>query len=354
MSPPSKRIVIDARMLGPTGHGIGNYVLDLAEALKSRSLPFELFYLLGPDCPPASLLREFPHRESSVPFLHPLEAWRLPAEIAETGAAAFHSPSFMSLARYPCPHLQTVHDLNHLHYGGLFHRAYYRFLLLPSLRSARTVIAVSESGRGELQRWLTSHHLSRSVELAENAIPEPAAADIQVLKKLGLESDGYFFCLSNPKPHKNVAMLEAAHRDAGMTLPLVVNVPGPGRAGLVRTGSLSAGEISALYAHARAYFFPSLYEGFGRSPLEATLAGTAPVASDIPSHREVLTGVREAELLPPAEAGSWTQAFRRLAQRPKIAVSDASRAWVRGHYSRQKLGDKMEKIYAEVLSAPVS
>ncbi len=43
-------------------------------------------------------------------------------------------------------------------------------------------------------------------------------------------------------------------------------------------------------ATARVVVFTSEYEGFGRPPVEAVLAGACPVYSDIPATREVMNG----------------------------------------------------------------
>jgi len=48
------------------------------------------------------------------------------------------------------------------------------------------------------------------------------------------------------------------------------------------------GELQALYRGAEAVLFPSYAEGFGLPSVEALAAGTAPIVSDIPTHREVL------------------------------------------------------------------
>jgi glycosyltransferase involved in cell wall biosynthesis len=50
---------------------------------------------------------------------------------------------------------------------------------------------------------------------------------------------------------------------------------------------MSDGELKSLYAHATAFVFPSLYEGFGLPPLEAMICGCPVIVSDIPPHREV-------------------------------------------------------------------
>jgi glycosyltransferase involved in cell wall biosynthesis len=345
-----KRIIIDGRMVGPFGHGIGNYVSDLARALSERALSWEIFFLLSASCPADSPLRSFPNRESRFPFLSPGEILGLSREIRD--ADLFHSPSFMSLWRYPCPHLQTVHDLNHLRFGSPLHRLYYRSLLLPSLRQAAAVTSVSGSAAAELSDWLASYGLKKEILITPNSINLAAGKDPAVLERLGLRAGEYFFCLSNPKPHKNLNFLKLAHQRArtrGSVLPLLLSVAGEATPGLVHTGPLPPPEIAALLKGAKAFFFPSLYEGFGRPPVEAALAGCVPIVSQIPPHREGLRGVPEADFLPPSESAPWEEAFLRYSREPWRKVSDAGKDWIRQTYSLDQLGRLTEAAYARAL-----
>jgi glycosyltransferase involved in cell wall biosynthesis len=344
-----KRIVIDARMIGAVGHGIGNYVLDLAAALQEMDLPWEFFYLVAPGCQ-HPLLLSLPHQESKLPFLHRLEPWLLAKELRALEPSLFHTPSFASLSNYPCPHIQTIHDLIHLSYGGLFQRLYYRTLVKPSLRRAVEVHTVSESARAELAAWAGTDLPYRVVT---NAVVPSPAGDRRLLAKFGLEKEEYFFCLSNPKAHKNVDMLLGAHAEAnarGKSLPLVVNVPGPKLAGVVRISSPTSEEIAALYAFARAYYFPSLVEGFGRSPLEAALQGTRPVVSAIPAHEELFR-FPEVAFLNPRDPNLWTENMLRLSREPKAVVSPSSQQWIAQTYSLAKLGEAVAASYRLALAA---
>ncbi len=309
-----KRVLIDARMVGPLGHGIALYVRQLAEGLARLETPYEPHYLIAPNCPSDSFLRTQPHQVSKYSFLSLWEIRGLAREIR--GYSLFHSTSFASLLNYPCPHAQTVHDLNHLHYGGFGQRQYYKHLLLPSLRKARAVLSVSEAAAIEVRHWMQEHGIDREVRVAPNAIEEfPEGNDDAVLKRFGLKSQEYFFTLTNPKPHKNLEGLERAYRAARAKRalpPLVVSVNGDSAEGVLRTGPLKDPEVGPLLRHAKCIFFPSLYEGFGRPPVEAALAGAIPVVSSLAVHHEALAGVRKRSSSLP---------------RPLLAGKRASCAW---------------------------
>lgn len=327
-----QKVWIDARMVGPQAHGIGVYVTDLALGLaaRGRALSFAPHYLISPLCPADSPLRQLPHEECSIPFLDWREPWTLAAKLRQLAPALYVSPSFASLRKYPCPHAQIVHDLNHLQFGSLPHKIYYRHLLLPSLRTARGVASITSFAAEELGQWLGAHGVARPVFVVPNAIRALPPGDTAPLARWGLRPGEYFFCLSNDKPHKNLALLRAAYAAAGEHLPpLVLSVHDTSsQKGIIATGPLAPAEASALLTHARAFFFPSLYEGLGRPPLEAALAGTAAICANIPPLREALAGVRETVFLDPRDQNAWTEALRRASVRPKAAISAASNEWV--------------------------
>ncbi|HEY8279461.1 MAG TPA: glycosyltransferase [Bdellovibrionota bacterium] len=346
------RIVIDARMVGPEGHGIALYVTQMAEGLQKLDLPYEPFYLIPSDCPRDSLLRTLPHSESAIPFLQKREILKLAKEIRQLNAALYHTTSFSSLLRYPCPYLQTVHDLNHLHYGNAAQKIYYRTFLLGSLKKAKAVVSVSKTAGLEIKGWLLSHGCDRELEFAPNAIETfPAADDNAVLHRFGLEAGNFFFALASAKPHKNLALLERAYSAALASRslpPLVVSIPGQGPHGVVRTGPLASADLGALLRNCKAFYYPSVYEGFGRPPVEAALTGAVPVVSSISVHREVLEGVAETVYLDPAAVSLWKESFLRMANFSE-KTSEKSRQWIRDTWSIERLAKAMDEIYRKCL-----
>lgn len=347
-----KKILVDARMVHGTGHGIAQYVLQMAKGLAEKSLPYEISYLISNDLPKNSLLRELPHRESKISFLHPTEFFRLGSEIHECSPDLFHSPSFSSLYRYPCEYVQTVHDLNHIHFGSLAQKLYYRYLLLPSMIAAKKLITVSKSSQAEISAWLQSHGTEKEIFVVPNAILPFSQKDREGLQKFGLEEKKYFLSVANAKAFKNLSLLKDAYIVAKKSQPnlppLVLTIPGNSEKGIIYTGAVSEHELGTLFHHARLFFFPSLYEGFGRPPLESVLSGVVPVVSKIPPHEEALSGVKDAIFLNPRDEGAWIQQLLHW-ENTAGKISNESQNWAKEEYSIKKLADRMDAIYQSAI-----
>lgn len=96
---------------------------------------------------------------------------------------------------------------------------------------------------------------------------------------------------------------------------------------VVRLKQVPDADLSALYAGAAAFAFPSLDEGFGLPPLEAMACGAPVVASDIACLREVLG---EAALFAPAlDAGALARELRAVLLERELAEDLVARGHVR-------------------------
>lgn len=204
----------------------------------------------------------------------------------------------------------TIHDLatfDHPEWFAPRFAAYYQWLLPRLVSRARAVICVSEFTRSRLvARWPGS--------AARTAVANPGVSsrftrstDAQAtatLARLGLEPDGYLLCLASREPRKNHARLIEAWGTLAprFEVPLVLagqsgrghifkpaHADGEGRR-VRQLGPVADSDLPALYSGARAFVFPSLYEGFGIPPLEAAACGTPVVAADLPPVRECLRG----------------------------------------------------------------
>ena len=179
-------------------------------------------------------------------------------------------------------------------------RAYYRGLFAVAARRATMKIATdSQFSAAELHRF-AGIPCSRITVIPcgadhwRNVVP-----DSTILDRLALRHTPYLMAVGSENRNKNIARLVAAFGRlspsgtrlvlAGGSNPKVfANMAASDADWLIRTGRLTDGELASLYSHARAFVFPSLYEGFGLPPLEAMMSGCPVVCSREASLPEVV------------------------------------------------------------------
>jgi len=370
------KLFIDARMVSAKPHGIARYVTRLAEGLgeiASRSeLPYEPVFLIDSKAvmPEESVFRDFAVCEVDVPFLHPTESWQISRILKHLGADLYHSPSFSSLVSAPCPSVVTLHDLNHLTYGGWKERAYYRFLLRSFAQKSLAVLTVSQFSKLEIAEWLGQDSDSPNpIEVVPNALgpefsgvvtDEDAAPALQAY---GLSARAFFLCVSNSKTHKNTSTVFAAYQEYLARLkrsgyapwPLVTNVDpselGAARENVVLVQDLSDEHYRALLAVCGAFLFPSLYEGFGLPPVEAAVLGAPLLVSDIPALREALGTMTSSEAVwvKPLDQTGWADVMIRAMQGAMKGPNLETRSRLLTQYTVAKLASNMDRIYRRVL-----
>ena len=126
------------------------------------------------------------------------------------------------------------------------------------------------------------------------------AADDTVLDRHDLRGRRFLLAVGSASPTKNLAALVHAfgsRRASDLRLVIVGGrnprvfaddrTAGGDPPGVIRTGPLDDAPLKALYRHALALVFPSLYEGFGLPVLEAMTEGCAVGASNAAALPEV-------------------------------------------------------------------
>lgn len=361
------RLVIDGRMVGPIPHGFARYVTGLAEGLRrlaqDKPLSYEPIFLVSSDTP-AAAFAGFTTCQVGARFLSPLELIEIPRLLKRLGATVYHSPTFSSLRSAPCPWIVTVHDLNHLQFGGRSQKLYYEWLLKPFVRKAAAVVSVSEFSRQELAAW--SNVDSASIEVAHNSISpafaervDPGAID-QALARHGLRKGKYFLSLTHTKPHKNLDNLLQGFGRHTAGWDLVLNLKSsqlPPLPGLKLIGAPDDSEVRALMAGAGAVVFASVYEGFGLPPVEAACLGVPVLISRIPPHQEGLADLEQGEALwvnNPKDPDAWSAAMDRAGRGEVLGASIESRSLLLKRFSPLALGLKMDGIYRRSLDVALS
>lgn len=316
--------------------GSGQYVRALVAALREHATQND--YIVIP--PPA-----VGGRQSSVRHwrAHLGKVWfeqiAFPRACRRARAEVAHVPYFGSPLIAATRTIVTIHDLIPLvlpAYRGSWRVRAYTALAAASARRADAIIADSEwSKRDIVTRLGIDAARVRVVYLAAEARYRPMddATQIENVRRKYALPEKYLLYLGGYDQRKNVrVIIEAFARAAvsrlGYRLVLAgVNLgradseffPDPRR--LARAANLPVDALAcvgwvdeddkpALYAGARAFLFPSRYEGFGLPPLEALACGVPVLCADASSLPEVVGDA--ALLLPPDDPRAWADALDAL------------------------------------------
>lgn len=350
-------LVIDARMVFEIPHGIARFVSQITTGLSQlKNLSYRPVFLINRQLQNTQVFSPFEVHKMDAPFLHWKELFEIPRVLKRLNAAAYHSPSFSSLLSCPCPSILTLHDLNHIQFGSLSKKIYYQ-TVLRSFAKRSTLTSVSKFSQTEIAQWLGIP--SSQIHLIYNAVSRPEATGYSdaFLNEKKLESGKYFFCLSNPKPHKNLSTLVQAYRQFSQKQknpwPLVLATHfGADTPGVRAIGGVTQAQATLLLKNCSGLFFPSSYEGFGLPPLEGALQGVPIAISKIPPHQEGLVDLESQEIcwVSPFDTEGWVSAFQKVQNREVQAPSLTSQAKILDRFSLEKMARSIDSIYQTVLA----
>ncbi len=313
------RVAIDIRRAGD--FGVGTYLRNIINQLARLDrttrylligrrqhleefdpLP-ENFELLEYAADPGSF-----HTHLHLPFL-----------LRRRNVDLLHMPWFYAPALVPCRLVITVHDLTDVLAPPLGStpavQAGRLFFARRALARAHRILAVSHSSKRELARVFGIPESKIEViynALDERFIREPLPSDADRVLERHAVNYPFVLYAGNIKPQKNLARLieafavaKAELRDSPDLSRLKLLVIGDElskhpdlRRAVVRTrlredvrflGFVPYPVLRVFYAKARAFLFPSLYEGFGLPPLEAMAHGTPVLTSNVSSLVEVFS-----------------------------------------------------------------
>jgi glycosyltransferase involved in cell wall biosynthesis len=190
----------------------------------------------------------------------------------------------------------TIHDVSFLVDPTWFSKnfvRFYKFLIPRILKKSKLVFTVSEFSKAEIIRYF-------DIEAAKINVVYNSVSDLPVPEPVRAMQSDYILVVGSIDKRKNIFNLVSAFQSiTNRDLKLVIagdNNPIFSNEGneelskhkdIIFTGRVTDQELANLYAGAKLFVYPSLYEGFGIPPLEAMSYGCPTLVSDIGSLREV-------------------------------------------------------------------
>lgn len=310
------KIAIDARMYGK-GFGIGRYVESLVHGLETY--PSDISYVLY--MKPESI-EAYRNAGGGFEVIEAPYHWYGIAE--QTTFASLlnrgihdllHVPHWNIPIRYRRPYVVTIHDLTMFHFPRYeaTTRSFpvfwvkdkiHRLVVRHAARQAVEIIATSQFTKADIMSSLGIPEGKISVIYQAPSLTVSQGDNWGEIQSTHSLNKPYVLYVGAAYPHKNLKRLLEAWKEVSLEFPEheLVLAGNPSvfyhdleayaqNMGIPHTrfiGFVEDAQLSALYTHARAVVFPSLYEGFGLPPIEALSHNTPVIASNSSCLPEIL------------------------------------------------------------------
>lgn len=247
------------------------------------------------------------------------EQFRLRGVVRKHQADVLLNPGFTSPYFSSCPNVTVFHDLQHKRhpeYFRWFDLPFWRLLLWASARHSRGLISVSQATHDDL-----NHYYGADSVVIHHGV-EQGFFDLAERR----EPKDYLLCVSTLHPHKNLERLIRVHASIPNAPELVITglrgfaaeqVQKSAGARVRLTGWVPRSDLYELFRGARAFVYPSTFEGFGMPVLEAMASGVPAACSDIPPLREIADGM--AVFFDPQDDAAMRQAIERVLEDGTLA-----------------------------------
>jgi glycosyltransferase involved in cell wall biosynthesis len=392
-----KRIGIDARFYGPLGKGLGRYTQEIVDNIIRIDKDDDYVIFLSPENFDEFVIApEDSDRVKKIAvaarWYTLKEQWRMPLAIRREHLDLVHFPHFNVPLFTPVKFVVTVHDLILTKFPTVrattlhpliykLKNLAYRFVIWSALKQAQRIITVSDFTKNDIVRKFNirpekitvTYEGVANLAKGNDSLFVRKLDDQETLARLRIQ-DNFLLYIGNAYPHKNLEGLIRVFKTiagdypdlrlvlvgkedyfyrrvkdyaAGLGLYRADDAKSP----IVFPGYVPDTELEILFKKARAYVFPSFYEGFGLPPLEAMAKGCAVVSSNKSSLPEVLGAA--AYYFNPDDESDMRAKIERIITDDDLRQELIMRGWEQAKkYNWWDCAFNTYKIYHHILYGP--
>lgn len=204
---------------------------------------------------------------------------------------------------YSSKSIDVVHDCATIAHPEFYSKKillYFKIFLWNKVKKLERIITVSHFSKNELIKYcgISNDKIVVAYDSFEH-LDKIKTDDIVFERYPVIRTHPYCYTLSSLSPNKNLKwIVEVAKRNpeyyfvvSGTKFKMFSEQENESLSNIIYTDYVTDEEAKSLMKHCILYLFPTLYEGFGITPLEAILVGADVVVSDIPCMREIYEGV---------------------------------------------------------------
>lgn len=297
------KILFDDGMQIPVGTGIGKYSLFLYKSLKNKCDITNLNYQ-------SSIKNKILQR---IRYIFYINSTKFQKNIKEYDYVFFTNYAIPFIKNKKAKYAVTIHDMVAYKYPetlSKFYRIYNRLMISNSMKKADIIFTISDSVRNEIQElypqyiqkvnsiWIGAFNY---IELMD------CVGEYESETLYGLDNNPFFLFVSTIEKRKNVGFvidaflnLKANCENAKDYKLVLAGRPGLGyqdfldkvleskfKNDIIFTGYISDNDCNHLYNKAKAFVFPTIYEGFGLAQIECMRCHLPIILSNIPTNIEI-------------------------------------------------------------------
>lgn len=381
------RVIFNVDAISAPLTGIGRYALELAKGLAEHEAIDELRLYsavrwvedpaeaLSSNRMFASLRKNLPFKTRALELYSTVRNVLFRAHTRKLQGFLLHTPNYI-LMPFDGPTVTTVHDLSAFNFPETHPPERVRFLerhLPRTLERADRVLTDSQFIADEIHEKLgVSRDKLRVVALGVDPSYHPREPEAlsAAMQRHGLVAGGYLLVVATQEPRKNLIRLAHAYAALPARLrqrhPLIivgargwlnadlerVLAPLEAAGSSRRLGYVSEADLPLIYAGAKAFAFPSLYEGFGLPVLEAMASGIPVLTSNVSSLPEICADI--SLCVDPRDDSKLRDGLTRLLEDESWRTASAKAGLDHAaHFPWSRCVDETVSVYREIETAVV-